>query len=425
MSCCCQRANVFEKSLNYSSPAHGGWGVVKIGHLVPESYQLFVSPAACGRHGALAAAMENRKNRVSYLFLREEEIVSGGYEQQIVDGACELLEHLASRKRMPKVLMIFVSCIDDLLGTDHDALIAELSEKYPQVRFIFCHMNPTSTDTKIPPGVNIQNKIYSVLDVAKEKDRGVNIIGNLSPLRENGELFRVLKDMGASEVRHISEYTTYEDYQTMARSCLNLVVAPTGKYACEQMKKKHGIPMEMVLTTFRLDRIRDAYERIAEQLGSACPELSHYEAACEKAMRETAKALDGMPVIIDGEAIQRPFDLAKSLLEHGINVTHVFEQNVLPMDKKNYEWLVEHHPEVEILQPQNPKATVFEKLEGESLAIGYSAAYITGAAHVLDLGGQHGLYGYQGVLDLMQMMRQAVTEKADLKKIIDDAVLVV
>ena len=133
-----------KRPLHYSSPAHGGWGVVRMGHLLPESYQLFVSPAACGRHGAIGAYMQGRKQRVSYLYLEEDDIVSGGYEELIADAAIELLEHLEHAGKLPKVLMIFVSCIDDLLGTDHEAIVQTLSEKRPDVRFTFCHMNPIS-----------------------------------------------------------------------------------------------------------------------------------------------------------------------------------------------------------------------------------------------------------------------------------------
>ena len=177
MMCNCTQKDVFEKTLFYSSPAHGGWGVLKIAQLVPESYQLFVSPAACGRHGALAACLDGRKSRVSYLYLKEENIVSGDYEHILINAVHEILEYLKKRNRTPKVLSIFVSCIDDLLGTDHEALIDELSEIYPDMRFVFCHMNPTSTDTGVPPLVNIQNKNYSLLDRTSEKDNGVTFIG--------------------------------------------------------------------------------------------------------------------------------------------------------------------------------------------------------------------------------------------------------
>lgn len=425
MSCCCATENVFENSLHYSSPAHGGWGVLKMGHLIPESYTLFVSPAACGRHGALAARMEERKNRVSYLFLSEDDIVSGGYEDLLVQAVGKLLKHLEKCHRVPKVLQLFVSCIDDLLGTDHVALIQELSDLYPHIRFVFCHMNPTSTDTGVPPAVNIQNKNYSLLDVTKERDGGVNIIGNLAPLRSNGELFQMLRDMGASEIRHISDYDTFAAYQEMAKSCLNLVVAPTGTYASVQMKEKHGIPYQMALTSFQTDVIKETYESIARQLGKSCPEVSSYEKEANRTLKKAAETLNGMPVIIDGEAIVRPFDLAKALLQAGINVQCVFEQKVLPSDEESFQWVMEHYPDMTIIQPQNPKVTVLEKHQGACLSIGYSAAYITGAKHVVDIAGQHGLYGYQGIVDLAQMMEKASKETADLEKLLEEAVIVV
>lgn len=422
---CCSVENVFENSLHYSSPAHGGWGVLKIGQLVPESYTLFVSPAACGRHGALAARMENRKNSVSYLFLKEEDIVSGGYEDSLIQAAKKLLTHLEKCHRMPKVLSIFVSCIDDLLGTDHNALIDELNSIYPQIRFVFFHMNPTSTDTGVPPVVNIQNKIYSLLDVAEEKDGGINIIGNLAPLRSNGEVFQVLKDMGVPYIRHVSQYETFAAYQDMAKSSLNIVVSPTGKYAATQMDKKHGISYELAFTSFQTECIRETYEKIAENINSSCPDLTDYEAEAKKALDEAARILNDMPVIIDGEAIARPFDLAKALLQAGINVKVVFEQKLIPSDKENYEWVMEHYPDITVLQPQNPKVTVLEKYTEECLSIGYSAAYITGAKHVVDIIGQHGLYGYQGIIDLTDMMKKAAQETTDLKQLLEDTVIVV
>ena len=426
MACSCgPQGGMFENSLNYSSPAHGGWGVVKAGHLVPESYQLFVSPAACGRHGALAARIEGRKNRVSYLFLSEEELVSGRYEDAIIEGVAHLLKHLEKLKRKPRALMIFVSCIDDLLGTDHEAILDELYQVHTGVKFIFCHMNPTSTDSSVPPAVNIQNKNYTLLDVSSTRDNGINIIGNLAPLRANGELKELLHEMNVEAVRHISDYSSFDAYQDMAKSQLNIVVTPSGKYSAENMKKKHKIPYLMTLTSFRVERVTEMYRNLAEALGEQCPELEAYEARCKAAFEETSAYLKDMPIIIDGEAIVRPFDLARSLLEAGMNVKYIYEQKLLPSDKENFEWLQEHHPEVQIMQPQNPKATVAEKYGKGALSIGFSAAYISGAQHVLDIAGQHGLFGYQGIIDLLQMMREASQKDADLKKMLDEAVLVV
>lgn len=425
MSCYCAKENVFENSLHYSSPAHGGWGVLKVAQLIPESYTLFASPAACGRHGALAARMENRKNRVSYLFLKEDDIVSGGYEPLLVEAVKSLLTHLDKMHRMPKVLSIFVSCIDDLLGTDHDALIQEFTKLYPEIRFVFCHMNPITTDTNVPPAVNIQNKIYSLLDVTDCRDEGINIIGNLAPIRPNSEMFQILKNMGIPYVRHITDCETFAQYQKLAKSALNMVIAPPGKYASIQMEKKHGIPYEIVFTTFQTQLIKENYAKIAKKIGVQCPDLTAYEEEAKTALKETADYLKGMSVILDGQAVVRPFDLARALLDAGINVQCIFEQKLKPSDTENYEWIRENYPNITIMQLQSPKITVLDKYQGECLAIGYSSAYIIGASHVVDISGQHGLYGYQGVIDLAHMMKEAAGKEADLKKILDEAVIVV
>ena len=132
-----------------------------------------------------------------------------------------------------------------------------------------------------------------------------------------------------------------------------------------------------------------------------------------------------MPVIIDGEAIVRPFDLARQLLESAFNVQYIYAQKLLPTDKENFEWLQEHHPEVQILQPKDPKVTISERYGKGALAIGFRAAYLSGAQHVLDISDQHGLFGYQSIIDLMIMMKEASQKDVDLEKILEDEVSVV
>ena len=57
--------------------------------------------------------------------------------------------------------------------------------------------------------------------------------------------------------------------------------------------------------------------------------------------------------------------------------------------------------------------------------MGYNSGYLTGSQHVVAADGQQGLFGYQGILDMMQMLREAASRTADLKGLIDAAGLVV
>ena len=121
-------------SLHYVSAAHGGWGIVRMAALVPEAHLLFVCPSACGRHNAIGGAVSGIKQRVSYLFLTEADIVSGDFEQMIVDNV-DILFGMLPKK--PKALLIFTSCLDDLLGTDHEPILEELSRRiYTIVRYV-------------------------------------------------------------------------------------------------------------------------------------------------------------------------------------------------------------------------------------------------------------------------------------------------
>ena len=106
----------------------------------------------------------------------------------IIKGVDVLFEGL---DKIPKVLFIFSACLDDLLGTDHEPILAELSEKYPDVQFRHCKMNPISLDSKLPPGVTLQMNMYSLLEKSTEQKNTVNLIG-INTVAKNGDLRDIL-----------------------------------------------------------------------------------------------------------------------------------------------------------------------------------------------------------------------------------------
>ena len=197
----------FEKTLQYVSPAHGGWGVIRVAALVPESHLLFVCPFACGRHGALGGIINKIKDRVHYLYIDESDIVSGNYENLIPDGVKELFDFLETR---PKVLYIFVSCLDDLLGTDHESLNEELSELFPDVHFVTAHMNPFKQDTKIPPAVGLQISMYSMFTENLPKKNQINMIGNNAFVSEDCELYSLMENAGY-KICHLGLCKSFDD----------------------------------------------------------------------------------------------------------------------------------------------------------------------------------------------------------------------
>ena len=412
----------FEDTLHYSSPANGGRGIVRTGMLIPESVELFVCPFACGRHGSISAVKQNLKDRLAYLYLEQSDIIEG-YDDVIIPAVGELLESLPKR---PKVILIFVSCLDDLIGTDHAALQRTLSEKYPDIRFRSCLMNPISAGSKTPPTVSIQNDMYSLLEDQGSLDEGVNCIGSLAAVSEDSEIHSFLKHLGYGRFRHITHYEKFDEYQDMAKSQFNLVIAPAGKQAAEQMEERLKKPFLFLPVSYRLEEIERNYKKMAGWLNKEMTfDLTEYRERAEKSIERARKAVGDMPVIVDASSVIRPFDLARALLEYGFRVVRVQAQECISIDKENFAWLEREHPEVEVMQPKHHKAVLQDKQIPESIAIGVDGAYLAGSGHVADLFADEGMYGYHGVELLMQKLEQAPEEKADLKQMIHEYGLVV
>jgi hypothetical protein len=244
-----------QATLHFCSPAHGGWGVVRAALLVPESHLLFVCPPACGRHGAIAAIEQGYKKRISYLCISDHEIVLGGYEAEIERGVREVMNRVKPR---PKALMIFMSCIDDLLGTDHAAAIPRM-EAEQGVPIRLARMNPISLDNKLPPGIRVQKTMYEFLERPEKKDRGVIILGSYRPPAPNSELASVLNFFGFGPLRHPEFCPGFESFRRMSGSAAALLLRPEGRAAAEDLQSRLDIPCGKAFMAFDKDTIMARY----------------------------------------------------------------------------------------------------------------------------------------------------------------------
>lgn len=416
------RNKLFNSTVHYCSPAHGGWGVVRVAMLVPESYQLFVCPSACGRHGALGAIEHGNKERLSYLYIDEADIVSGSYEDLILEGVDALLEAL---EEMPKAMFIFVSCLDDLLGTDHVAILDVLNKKYP-IKFQVGHMNPITNGSKTPPPVTLQRKMYELVEGQGEKADTLNLLGNFVPLEENNELFDVLGQLGIKEIKHISEQKTFKAFEEMGESKYSLVLRPEAKVAAEDMKRHNKINYRFLPVSYDMEVIAEQYKEIIEMINQDV--TVDFTAMQEeaKACIEKAKGVIGdFPIIIGNSAVCRPFNLAKALISYGFNVQKVYADDVVSFEKESFEWLKANAPQVEIISALNHNRINRVEEEQDCIAIGYNAAYIEKSKHVVDLIQDEHMFGYRGIVKLMDMMTKCYLEPMALKEIIEKYGLVV
>ena len=95
-------------------------------------------------------------------------------------------------------------------------------------------------------------------------------------------------------------------------------------------------------------------------------------------------------------------------------------QDVIKPDQSAYDALCRKNSKLVVRQPQHYRAAIRGERDTRMLAIGYEGAYLRQCDYVVDLSGDEGMYGFYGVIRLMKMLREAILEKADLRRMIED-----
>jgi hypothetical protein len=401
-------------TLQYSPPSHGDWGIVRVAALVPESHLLFVCPSACGRHGALGAIQQGFKDRLSYIYLDRSDIIRG-YAETIKSYVPSLLEMLPNR---PRAIMIYVSCLDDLIGTDLGDLCVELESEHDGIYFRAGHMNPISLDGNAPPALTTQSAMFSFLETFSGDKRGINLIGNLTAVPRENELFAFLDYCDALPVRHISDFKTFDAFGEMAKSAANLLVSPIASLATREMERKHGQPFLPMFVSYDLDEIAANYGRLADFLKRGTDfDFSRYRSEAESEIEYALGVINDTPIAVSG--VLKPYGLAAALLKYGFNVISVMSDNVIAPDAAAYEGLCSCGVDIRTYLPQHPANMSLRVESPDALALGFEAAYITGSRHIANVNGDHGRFGYDGVKRLMRILVEAKRGEFELDKLMD------
>ena len=149
----------FVSGLEYAAPARGTWNIVHIGMLLPESHQIFVCAQACLRGVVLTAAEMGASDRFSTISVEDHNLLDGDMETLIIEGTTDILNRMPER---PRAVLIYTSCVHHFIGCDLDYVYRRLREKFPDVDFTDCYMNPIMRKSKMTPDSKMRMQLYSL-----------------------------------------------------------------------------------------------------------------------------------------------------------------------------------------------------------------------------------------------------------------------
>ena len=408
----------FASKLEYNSPVHGNWNIVHTGMQVPETIQIYVCAENCMRGVVLTAAEMNAADRFSYVIVEEKDLLYSNLEELTIEGVTDVLN---KRGDHPKAVLLFTVCLHHFLGSNLKYIYRKLEERFPDICFIRCYMDPIMQKHSLTPDQKLRKAMYDPLPVCEADEKTVSVLGSDFVLDESSDIKRLLKRYGY-RVRELPACTTWQELLEMSRGRLFLNCYPAGKYGMEVQAKRLGREHLYLPGSFSYEEIENQLKQLTDKLGLpelTEEELAHERVACEEKLAEAKNLMGEMPIVLDYLYHPRPLGLAKLLLIHGFCVKAIYLDGISPEEKEDFLWLQEHAPELELIATIQVKMRVLPRGgEEKVLAIGQKAAYFSRSRHFVNLVQGEGLYGFDGIRRTAELMMDAYRNEKDTEKLV-------
>lgn len=395
-------------TLAFNSPGAEGFGVKRAGLAVPGSIMLIVAPGCCGRNTSMISSMKEYNNRFFYLCMDETDIVTGRHLKKIPKAVASICESL---EKKPSVVMICITCVDALLGTDMERVCRKAEEK-AGLPVRPCYMYALTREGRKPPMVHVRQSLYSLLEPGDKKGNVVNLLGYFSPLVDDCELYTLLQEAGVKTIHEISRCEDFEEYKKMSEANFNLVLHPEARFAAEDFHDRLKIPFIELRRLYQIDKIGSQYQAFGAALG--------IEFHVEEQKKQAQEAIESFrkvcpdPVFAVGECANAdPFELSLALVKYGFKVAEIYGT----ITGENFIYirqLKKLSPQTKIFSNMEPTMLYYDSAEsGVTLTIGKDACYYHPNTKGIHWNEERQPFGYAGVRRLFEALELAVTEQAE------------
>ncbi|MCR5167051.1 MAG: nitrogenase component 1 [Oscillospiraceae bacterium] len=388
-------------TLSFNSPGAKGFGVKRAGLSVPDSVMLLVSPACCGRNTSLFRTNPEYRDRFFFLLLDETDIVTGRHLSKIPEAVKEICEGL---EKKPSSVMICITCIDALLGTDMERVCRKATD-YAGVPTVPCYMYALTREKRLPPMAAVRKSVYSLLEKQERNSRDMNIMGYFTPLDDDCELYPLMKSIGIKNIREISRCNNIDEYKMLSRANFSLVLDPEARYAAQDMQERLGIPFIELLRLYRPEKIHNQYNLLGKALGKDIDDSEYYEKA-KKRIDSFRSRYGGISFSV-GEIMKGdPFEVSLMLAENGFEVKEIFG-TVGDMNFPYIKKLAEISPETRIYSNMSPTMLGFvpEKVD---CFIGCDSGYYHPSERGIEWSQDSEPFGFAGVVRLFDELEEAM-----------------
>ena len=386
-------------TLAFNSPGAEGFGVKRAGLAVPGSIMLIVAPGCCGRNTSMISSMREYHDRFFYLMMDETDIVTGRHLKKIPKAVKEICE---SVEKKPSVVMICITCVDALLGTDMERICRKATEEVGlPVRP--CYMYALTREGRKPPMVHVRQSLYSLLEPKKKKGNVVNLLGFFSPLVDDCELYDLLRQAGVKTIHEISRCQDYDEYLTMAEANFNVVLHPEARFAAEDFHDRLKIPFIELTRLYQIDKIASQYRAFGAAIGAEFDDekpRAQAQVVVDQFRESHPDASFAIGECMNGDS----FELSLALVRYGFAVKEIY--GTLTAENFIYlKQLAKLSPDTKVFSNLEPTMLYYDAADcGVNFTIGKDAGYYHPECPNVVWNQDRQPYGYAGVRRLFEAL---------------------
>ena len=386
-------------TLSFNSPGAKGFGVKRAGLAVPDSVMLLVSPGCCGRNTSLFRSAPEYRDKFFFQLLDDTDIVTGRHLTKIPQAAEEMLSVL---KKKPSAIMICITCVDALLGTDMERVCRKVTEK-TGIPAVACYMYALTREKRLPPMAAVRTSVYSLLEKQEKRNSAdMNILGYFTPLFDSSELYTLMKSIGIKNIRELSRCKNIEEYHELSKANFSLVLNPEARAAAQDMEQRLGIPFIELLRLYRIDKIRNQYRLLGQALGAELDDTEYFENA-RKTIDSFREQFGNLSFAVGEIQNGDPIEMALMLVEEGFAVKEIFA-TIGELNFRFLKRLAELSPDTKIYSNLSPTMLHYEECSVDCY-IGADCEYYHPDTPGIDWCDDNQPFGYDGVIKLFERLR--------------------
>lgn len=394
-------------ALSFNSPGAQGFGVKRAGLAIPGSVMLLVAPACCGRNTTMLAELGAYADRFYYLLQDDTDIITGRHLNRISKAVKEVADfHEESSGTRPSAVMICITCVDALLGTDMERVCKKASE-YAGLPVLPCYMYALEREGRVPPMTAVRRTVYRLLEPRNKKSTTVNLLGHFAPLEDDTELYDILRNIGIRKVNEISRCESFEEYLAMAEANFNIILNSESRLAAEDIAKRLEIPSIELKRMYRITMIHKQYQLFAGALGVKLDDSMYFEEA-EQRVKEFSERHAGKSLAI-GECLNADsFELALAMTEYGLKVKEIYAE--VSDERMAYvRKLAKLSPDTRVYTNLEPTMLYYDSSEAEcDFTVGMDAGYYHPDSPNIPWNLEIQPWGYKGLIHLLDKIEGAL-----------------